>query len=50
MIDDLEAIGEKKLETFVSDQLFVSKVPISQKKYLKQNKNMGSYWYRTAEM
>ena len=50
VIDDLEAIGEKKLETFVSDQLFVSKVPISQKKHLKQNKNMGSYWYRTAEM
>ena len=31
MINDLEAMGEKQLETFVSDQLVVSKVPISQK-------------------
>ena len=31
MIDNLEAVGEKQLETFVSDRLLVSKVPISQK-------------------
>ena len=30
-INDLKAMGEKQLETFVSDRLFVSKVPISQK-------------------
>ena len=30
MIDDLEAMGEKQLETFVSDRLDVSKAPISQ--------------------
>ena len=31
VIDNLEAAGEKQLETFVSDRLLVSKVPISQK-------------------
>ena len=31
VIADLEAMGEKQLETFVSDRLVVSKVPISQK-------------------
>ena len=31
MIDDLESIGEKQLETFASDEQVVSKVPISQK-------------------
>ena len=31
MINNLEAMGEKQLETFASDQLVVSKVPISQK-------------------
>ena len=31
MIDNLEAVGEKQLKTFVSDRLLVSKVPISQK-------------------
>ena len=31
MIDNLEAVGEKQLETFESDRLLVSKVPISQK-------------------
>ena len=31
MIDNLEAVGETQLETFVSDRLLVSKVPISQK-------------------
>ena len=38
VIDDLEAMGEKKLETFVSDQLVVSKVPISQKLTLNKVK------------
>ena len=31
IIDNLEAVEEKQLETFVSDRLLVSKVPISQK-------------------
>ena len=31
VVDDLGAIGEKQLETFVSDRLVVSKVPISQR-------------------
>ena len=31
VIYDLEAIGEKQFQTFVTDQLVVSKVPISQK-------------------
>ena len=31
LIDDLEAMREKQLPTFVSDKLVVSKVPISQK-------------------
>ena len=29
--DDLKAMGEKQLETFIYDQLVVSKVPISRK-------------------
>ena len=31
MIDDLEAMGEKQLENFLSERLVVSKAPISQK-------------------
>ena len=31
VIDDLEAMEEKQLETFISDRLVVSEVPISQK-------------------
>ena len=31
MINDLKTMGEKQLETFASDGLVVSKVPISQK-------------------
>ena len=31
VIDDLETMGEKQLETFVSDQLVVSRVSISRK-------------------
>ena len=31
MIDDLKAMGEKQLKTFASDQLVLSKVPVSQK-------------------
>ena len=31
MIDDLKAMGKKQLKTFASDQLVLSKVPISQK-------------------
>ena len=31
VVDDLGAMGEKQLETFVSDRLVVSKVPISQR-------------------
>ena len=39
VIDYLEAIAEKQLETFVSDRLVVSKLPILQKNYFKQNRN-----------
>ena len=36
VIDDLETVGEKQLETFVSDRLVVSKLPISQKNCLNK--------------
>ena len=42
-IDDLKAIGEKQLETFIYDRLVVSKVPISQ----KINLNKIEMWNHT---
>ena len=43
VIDDLKAIGEKELETFIYDRLVVSKVPISQ----KINLNKIEMWNHT---
>ena len=42
MVDDLKATGEKQLETFASDRLVMSKVPISQKSTLNKMKIWNS--------